>query len=243
MRIDGAATHDDVTGGAGDGAPAALATAALREMDAPDAGVRARLGWADLRDTVAPAAHDADATDRDLDLADEAEDGLFPVGGAIKWFDVTRGFGFIVDDGGQGDVLIHFSVLREHGRRTLPEGARVACLASRRARGLQVRRVTAIDLSTATGPDPEIVARRAADRIDPLALAGAAGALEPVIVKWFNRLKGYGFVVRPGDGTDIFVHMETVRRGGLADLQPEQRLRARIAAGRKGPLAVEIAAD
>ena len=162
--------------------------------------------------------------------------------GVVKWFDATRGFGFLTGDDSQGDVLIHFSVLREHGRRTLPEGARVDCEATRRDRGLQARRILAIDLSSATGPDPDIVARRTADRVDPSALLDTAGGFEPVTVKWFNRLKGYGFLVRDGDAKDIFVHMETVRRAGLSDVEPEGRLFARIAEGRKGPIAVVLSA-
>jgi cold shock protein len=162
--------------------------------------------------------------------------------GLVKWFDATRGFGFLTGEAGQGDVLIHFSVLREHGRRTLPEGARVACEASRRDRGLQARRVLAIDLSSATGPDPDAVMRRSADRVDPVALLDCAGEFEPVTIKWFNRLKGYGFLVRDGQSQDIFVHMETVRRAGLPDLVTDDRVMARIAEGRKGPVAVALAA-
>jgi len=169
-----------------------------------------------------------------------AAEPLHVVRGTIKWFDATRGFGFITGDDDSGDVLIHFSVLRDHGRRTLPEGARVECIATRRDRGLQARSVTHIDLSTATGPDADNIARRNADRVDPADLVDGAGAFEPVMVKWFNRLKGYGFLVRPDSAADIFVHMETVRRGGFADLTPEQPLRARIADGRKGPLAVAV---
>ena len=187
---------------------------------------------------------EARATDEAApDQAATPAEMLVPVAGAVKWFDATRGFGFLVDEGGLGDVLVHFSVLREHGRRTLPEGARVVCMAARRDRGLQARSIQTIDLSTATGPDADIVARRAADRVDPAGLVDSAGAFEPVTVKWFNRLKGYGFVVRAGDAEDIFVHMETVRRAGLSELLPEQILRARIAGGRKGPLAVALSTE
>lgn len=161
--------------------------------------------------------------------------------GTVKWFDATRGFGFVVADGDSGDVLIHFSVLRDHGRRSLPEGARVECLAVRRERGLQARRLLSFDLSTATGPDLDLLSAPR-DRVDPMELAESAGPPEPVRVKWFNRLKGYGFLIRDADSADVFVHMETFRRAGILEIEPELPLIARIAEGRKGPLAVTVVA-
>ena len=177
------------------------------------------------------------------DLPSDATDGegLTRVTGTVKWFDATRGFGFVVSDEADGDILVHFSVLREHDRRSLPEGAIVECLVAHQERGLQARKVLTIDLSQALVPELQRAQTEAGDRVNPAALLDAAGAFEPVKVKWFNRLRGYGFLVREdNENEDIFVHMETVRRGGLNDLLPDQLLRARIATGRKGPLAVEV---
>lgn len=158
--------------------------------------------------------------------------------GPMKWFDSTRGFGFAVTD--IGDVLIHFSLLRPFGRRTLPDGTGVIVDAIETQRGWQASSVVSIDLSTATGPDADARQTDRRSRGDIDALIAQAGEFEMVSVKWFNRLKGYGFVVRASSDEDIFIHMETLRRAGYADVEPDQPLRIRVAPGDKGPLAVEV---
>jgi len=166
---------------------------------------------------------------------------MAPITGRVKWFDATRGFGFLVSDDVEGDVLLHFSVLREHGRRSVPEGAIIECVPVRLQRGLQAKRILSIDLRSALPQQPRS-SISASERSDRKALAEAAGEFEPVEVKWFNRVRGYGFVKRPEDvgGEDVFVHMETVRSAHLGELQPGQTLEARIAPSGKGLTAVEL---
>jgi len=172
----------------------------------------------------------------EVDSAPEME----AVAGRVKWFDATRGFGFVVSDAIDGDILLHFSVLREHGRRSVPEGALIECIPVRLDRGLQAKKVLSIDLTSALPQQPRS-SIPFTERADRKALADAAGEFEPVEVKWFNRVRGYGFVNRAeATDEDVFVHMETVRQSHLGDLQPGQRLEARIAEGDKGLTAIEL---
>jgi len=182
-----------------------------------------------------PQPEPAHAPESDPGAADTE---MQPVLARVKWFDATRGFGFLVSDAVDGDILIHFSVLKEHGRRSLPEGALVECIPARLERGLQARKILSIDVSDSVAPRRQPAA---SPRPDRATLTESAGDFETVEVKWFNRAKGYGFLNRPGvDGEDIFVHMETVRDSGLTELQQGQMVEARIAEGRKGLTAVEL---
>jgi CspA family cold shock protein len=167
------------------------------------------------------------------ELDAEPLESTVEVAGAIKWFDVAKGYGFIVPDRGGADVLLHVSVLRRDGFQSALEGARIVVEAVQRQKGLQAHRVLSMDESTAIHPGL-MDAPRTHVQVTP------TGGFERTIVKWFNRLRGFGFVSR-GDGTpDIFIHMETLRRFGIMDLKPGQILMVRFGQGPKGLMAAEI---
>lgn len=157
--------------------------------------------------------------------------GMQEIRGRIKWFDTARGFGFITWRDGP-DVMLHADTLRRDGRLSLREGALVTCIAAEGPRGLHVVRLLAVDEADALHP-AELEARTHV-------MVTPESGLEAATVKWFNRLRGFGFVSCGEGQPDIFVHMEVARRCGMLALEPGQRVAVRYGASPRGLMATEI---
>lgn len=154
------------------------------------------------------------------------------VRGRVKWFDTTKGYGFVVGDDGGGDILLHGNVLRVFGYSSVAEGAEIFMSIQQTERGRQA--VEVVEIVPAAGPAEGVAAL-----LDP-AIGQAAGPLEPARVKWFDRVKGFGFVNCYGRAEDVFLHMETLRQFGYGEVVAGDVLAVRVTAGPRGPMVYEV---
>ncbi len=156
------------------------------------------------------------------------------VRGHVKWFDPVKGFGFVLADDGGADILLHANVLRNFGQSSVADDAVVDLDVQNTDRGVQATAVHEIQ-----PPDgAQFQALADFDDIDPAVLLAAP--LVPARIKWFDKAKGFGFANTFGENGDVFLHVEVLRRSGLADLQPGEALAIRVIDGKRGRMAAEV---
>lgn len=158
------------------------------------------------------------------------------ISGTVKWFDPAKGFGFVVSDQGGPDILLHANVLRNFGQSSVADSAGIEVIVQETARGIQ-----AVEVLSIAPPDSEV------DLIGEQAVRGEIAEpvdlslpLEPARVKWFDKAKGFGFANIFGRDEDVFLHIEVLRRSGLADLQPGEAVSLRVVDGKRGRMAMQV---
>ncbi|MGB8811931.1 MAG: cold shock domain-containing protein [Paracoccaceae bacterium] len=164
----------------------------------------------------------------------EEENATHTVHGKVKWFDPTKGFGFIVADEGGSDILLHANVLRNYGQSSVADGTDITVLVQMTQRGVQavevVKIAAPVGMSFPLGDDNTIATPEEI----------AARPLEPARVKWFDKGKGFGFANVFGRPEDVFVHVEVLRMSGFADLAAGEAVCLRIIDGKRGRMAVQV---
>ncbi len=153
------------------------------------------------------------------------------VRGHVKWFDTTKGYGFVVADDGAGDILLHGNVLRVFGFTSVAEGAEIVLQVQVTDRGRQA--IEVVDIVPVVHPVGE-------SPVAPPPEGVASGPLSPARVKWFDRVKGFGFVNIYGRTEDVFLHMETLRQYGYGEVVAGDVLAVRVTAGPRGPMVYEV---
>lgn len=155
------------------------------------------------------------------------------VRGQVKWFDPGKGFGFVVAEEGGPDILLHANVLRNFGQSSVADTAGIEIDVQQTDRGVQAVEIFNIDPPEGIGVAFEDVDIDMAAPVDP-------EELEPARVKWFDKGKGFGFANVFGLPEDVFIHVEVLRRSGLADLQPGEAVCLRVTDGARGRLATLV---
>jgi CspA family cold shock protein len=135
----------------------------------------------------------------------------------VKWFNPSKGFGFVMPEGVDEDIFLHFSVLDTAGYQYLSPGDEVNCIVGIGNKGRQVGKIMEVQPARQS-PGPYQFGYRPAQPVSPLQETEGE-------VKWFNTIRGFGFVTPDDGGRDIFVHASVLRRLGLQKIYPGQRVR------------------
>ncbi len=164
-----------------------------------------------------------------------AEKQTIEVGGHLKWFNYVKGYGFVTTDDGR-DVFLHLSCLRKAGLSFVEEGSEIWCMAVEGARGLQAVSVTQV---RPANPDNSPQQQQTEIPSGTMSQPGDLSEEPPeneigAVVKWFNKIRGYGFLTAENTPSDIFLHIEVLRRSGITTVQPGQQLRITLEEGDKG---------
>lgn len=155
---------------------------------------------------------------------DQQEITHHEVTAVVKWFNPTKGFGFVQPSDGSPDAFMHVSVVERSGHNTLPQGATIICDLCAGQKGPQVAAVHRVESMPEAPPHDE----------------GGEASEADGTVKFYNGEKGFGFVVPDGGGKDVFVSARVLERAGIRHLEPDQRLRMMIRMGQKGPMADSV---
>lgn len=155
------------------------------------------------------------------------------IAGHVKWFDPTKGFGFVVPEEGGADILLHANVLRNFGQGSVADGAGIEIEVQQTDRGLQAVRILNIIATSEDIPPLRDMAEYSVDDIADM-------EVEPSRVKWFDKTKGFGFANVFGDSQDVFVHVDVLRRSGLANLMAGEAIGLRVIDGERGRMAIDV---
>ena len=173
------------------------------------------------------------------------------VDAVVKWFKADKGYGFVELAGGQGDAFLHANALHASGHESVPTGAKLKVMVGAGAKGAQVTRVVEVDITGIVDRPP---AARTGGGMGGGMGGGAAGPRPPRRaapapstavsvsgrVKWFDDVKGFGFVASDDGGKDVFVHISVLGPSGISHLAEGQPVNMRVVVTPKGREAISL---
>ena len=160
----------------------------------------------------------------------------------VKWFNGSKGFGFVAPADGTPDAFLHISALERAGLTQIAEGTTIVCDLGQGNRGPQVVWVHEVDASTAVENPSQGGGGMSRDGGAPRRPAMDRGPAQTYegVVKFFSAEKGFGFVAVDEGGKDVFVHIKALERSGIKALETGQRVRVVTTQGQKGPQADSV---